>query len=92
MIAVFIEHLDEDLSDQRQKDKLMDALKEGAELFFTKPFNAQEVITYLLVQIYFRWNHFDENIIIAENRVIETVVQVRKFADGIINLVAALMP
>lgn len=27
-----------------QKDKLMDALREGAELFFTKPFNAQEVI------------------------------------------------
>ena len=30
-----------------QKDKLMDALREGAELFFTKPFNAQEVITSL---------------------------------------------
>lgn len=30
-----------------QKDKLMDALKEGAELFFTKPFSAQEVITSL---------------------------------------------
>lgn len=30
-----------------QKDKLMDALKEGAELFFTKPFNAQEVISCL---------------------------------------------
>ena len=30
-----------------QKDKLMDALKEGAELFFTKPFNEQEVITSL---------------------------------------------
>ena len=29
------------------KDKLMDALREGAELFFTKPFNAQEVITSL---------------------------------------------
>lgn len=30
-----------------QKDKLMDALREGAELFFTKPFNAQEVISSL---------------------------------------------
>lgn len=30
-----------------QKDKLMDALKEGAELFFTKPFNEQEVISSL---------------------------------------------
>ncbi|MDE7272067.1 MAG: response regulator [Lachnospiraceae bacterium] len=30
-----------------QKDKLMDALREGAELFFTKPFNAQEVISCL---------------------------------------------
>ena len=30
-----------------QKDKLMDALREGAELFFTKPFNAQEVIKSL---------------------------------------------
>lgn len=30
-----------------QKDKLMEALKEGAELFFTKPFNAQEVISCL---------------------------------------------
>ena len=30
-----------------QKDKLMDALKNGAELFFTKPFNSQEVITGL---------------------------------------------
>lgn len=27
-----------------QKDKLMDALKDGADLFFTKPFNEQEVI------------------------------------------------
>ncbi|MDE5696334.1 MAG: response regulator [Lachnospiraceae bacterium] len=30
-----------------QKDKLMEALKEGAELFFTKPFNEQEVISSL---------------------------------------------
>lgn len=30
-----------------QKDKLMEALKEGAELFFTKPFNEQEVINCL---------------------------------------------
>ena len=30
-----------------QKDKLMDALREGAELFFTKPFNAQEVVSSL---------------------------------------------
>ncbi len=30
-----------------QKDKLMEALREGAELFFTKPFNAQEVISTL---------------------------------------------
>lgn len=30
-----------------QKDKLMDALKNGAELFFTKPFNEQEVIAGL---------------------------------------------
>lgn len=30
-----------------QKDKLMDALKEGAELFFTKPFNEQEVVSSL---------------------------------------------
>ena len=30
-----------------QKDKLMDALKEGAELFFTKPFSEQEVISCL---------------------------------------------
>lgn len=30
-----------------QKDKLMEALKEGAELFFTKPFNEQEVISCL---------------------------------------------
>ncbi len=30
-----------------QKDKLMDALREGAELFFTKPFNTQEIIKSL---------------------------------------------
>ncbi|MEZ3462112.1 MAG: response regulator [Lachnospiraceae bacterium] len=30
-----------------QKDKLMEALREGAELFFTKPFNAQEIISTL---------------------------------------------
>lgn len=30
-----------------QKDKLMEALKEGAEFFFTKPFNEKEVITAL---------------------------------------------
>ncbi len=44
---------------------------------------------YLLVQIHFRRNHFDENIIVAEHGVVETVVQVREFADGVVNFVTA---